>query len=80
MSAPKVMRASVEVNFTTSSGYQSRAGWKDPGTRALQWGLREIVRVMTINGDDELVNQIVKEAMDATKDDIAANVISKEPR
>ncbi|KFG99041.1 hypothetical protein GQ56_0100835 [Burkholderia paludis] len=68
----KVIKSTATVAFETMSGYESRAGSQDrPGTEALEWGLREIVRVMTINGDKEKVAEIVTEATAAVERDLA---------
>jgi hypothetical protein len=69
----KVKKSTVTVAFSTTSGYESRAGSQNkPGTEALEWGLREIVRVMLINGDHTKVNAIVAEARSAASRQPAA--------
>jgi hypothetical protein len=67
----KVLKASVTIAFETSSGYSSRAGSQNKeGTESLEWGLREIVRVMTINGDKEKVASIVAETTAKVEEDL----------
>lgn len=67
----KVIKATVTVNFETTSGYEARTGWQNkPGTEALEAGLREIVRVMTINGDKQRVAEIVGECTAAVEADM----------
>lgn len=68
----KVTKSTTMVAFETMSGYESRAGSQNrPGTEALEWGLREIVRVMIINGDKAKVAEIVAEATAAVEKDLA---------
>ncbi|WP_199031326.1 hypothetical protein [Ralstonia sp. ASV6] len=62
----KVIQASVEVKFTASSGYRSKEVFgPTAGTTALEDGLREIARILAINGDADKVVAIVSEAISA---------------
>lgn len=68
-----IKKATVKIRFETASGYESDAGSQNqPGTTALEWGIREIARIMTIDGKSEQALALVNEAIATVKADLAA--------
>lgn len=69
----KVIHSEVDVYITTKSGYRSREefGTHLNGSEALKQGLREIARILAINGESELALATVAEAVNAVKEDLA---------
>lgn len=63
----RVIRAVVEVNFNTSSGYESRAGQTSANSDALLFGLRECVRVLLTDGREADVQKMLNEVFDGQK-------------
>lgn len=68
-----IKKANVSVNFETMTGYSSRAGDSRPGMDALLWGLKEIVRVLVIDGNTELVTAIVNTTVARTQAQLLEN-------
>lgn len=68
----KVVHSEVDVYFATESGYSSREafGTKINGSEALKQGLREIARVLTINGEGDAAVALVAEAKAAVERDL----------
>lgn len=70
----KVTHSTVVVDFDTASGYGSRESFGrggENGSQALRDGLREIARVLTINGEGDEAVRLVAEAKAAVEADRA---------
>ena len=68
-----IKNATVKIRFETTSGYESDAGSQNKtGTTALEWGIREIARIMTIDGKSDQALALVNEAIAAVKADLGS--------
>lgn len=69
----KVTHSTVAVDFDTASGYGAREsfGHGENGSKALRDGLREIARILTINGEGDEAVRLVAEAKAAVEADRA---------
>lgn len=69
----RVKRSEVVVDFETASGYSSNETFgtsETNGSAALRDGLREIVRVLAINGESQTALSIVRETIAAVERDL----------
>lgn len=69
----KVTQSTVIVDFDTANGYGSHKsfGHSENGSKALRDALREIARVLTINGEGDEAVRLVAEAKAAVEADRA---------
>jgi hypothetical protein len=70
----KIVHSEVDIYIATASGYRSREafGSRVNDSQALKEGLREIARLMTINGEGDEAVRIVAEAKAAVEEDLKA--------
>lgn len=64
----KVTISRVAINFSTSSGYESSEVFCEGTSEPLKQGLREIARVLTINGEGDEAVRLVAEAKEAVEE------------
>jgi hypothetical protein len=70
MSDNKVIHSEVDIYVATSSGYRSREefGSRLNNSDALKEGIREIARLLTINGEGDEAVRLVAEAKAAVEE------------
>jgi hypothetical protein len=68
----KIVHSEVDVYIATAGGYRSREafGSRLNDSQALKEGLREIARLMAVNGEGDEAVRIVAEAKAAVEEDL----------
>jgi hypothetical protein len=64
----KITISHVAINFSTSSGYESSEVFCEGTSEPLKQGLREIARILAVNGEGDEAVRLVAEAKAAVED------------